>query len=158
MVAATGHSWNTPTYTWSEDYSSVTATRTCKNGNHPETESVTTSRKLVKAPTEKEAGSYQMISSAFENTAFEIQTQTDLSIPALASMSVLTLPSNLKTIETGAFEGIAAEAIIIPDGCTAIASKAFINCKNLLYVRIPEGITIPDDAFDGCPNVMIDQK
>ena len=70
----------------------------------------------------------------------------------------LAPPSHLKTIETGALEGIAAEAIIIPDGCTAIASKAFINCKNLLYVRIPAGITIPDDAFDGCPNVMIDQK
>ena len=35
VVPALGHSWNTPTYTWSADNSKVTATRTCAhNASH----------------------------------------------------------------------------------------------------------------------------
>ena len=158
IIPAAGHSWNAPTYVWAEDNLTVIATRTCKNGDHPETESVTASRELVTAPTDKEAGVYQIVSKTFENPAFEVQTKDNLSIPALETLNVLKLPAFLNTIETEAFEGIAAEVIIVPDGCTTIEPKAFINCKNLLYIRIPAGIEIPDDAFDGCPNVVIDQR
>ena len=112
----------------------------------------------MKAPTDNEAGSYQIVSSTFRNTAFEIQTKSDLIIPALEDMNVLKLPAFLKAIETEAFEGVAAEAIIIPDGCTTIESKAFINCKNLLYVQVPAGAEIPEDAFAECPKVIVDQK
>ena len=38
-LEAIGHEWGTPTYTWSDDYSSCTATRVCKNdSNHIESE------------------------------------------------------------------------------------------------------------------------
>ena len=72
-------------------------------------------------------------------------------------MNVPKLPSALKTIETEAFDGVLANAIIIPDECTTIEPRAFTNCKNLLYIRIPAGVEIPADAFVGSPNVAIDQ-
>ena len=158
VIPAKGHDWNASAYVWADDNLTVTAARICQNGDHMETESVAASRELVTAPTDKEAGTYQIVGKAFENPAFEIQSKTDLIIPALGNMNVLKLPAFLKTIETEAFEGIAAEAIIVSDRCTAIEPKAFINCKNLLYIRIPTGIEIPKDAFTGCPNVVIDQR
>ena len=37
-------------------------------------------------------------------------------------------------------------------------SKAFSNCRNLVYVYIPAGVTIlAPDAFAGCPNVIIER-
>jgi hypothetical protein len=76
----------------------------------------------------------------------------------LENLRVLKLPASLKAIEKEAFEGIAAEAIMIPETCTAIKPRAFVNCQNLLYVRIPAGVEIPTDAFTGCPHVVIDQR
>lgn len=71
----TGHSYDTPTYTWSEDNSTVTATRTCKNdANHVETETVNTTS-AVKTPatcTEKGTTTY---TATFTNTAFTTQTK-----------------------------------------------------------------------------------
>lgn len=78
-------------------------------------------------------------------------------IPALKDMSVIRLPSMLEAIEEEAFEGLACEAIIVPNGCTSIGSHAFRNCKNLKYIRIPAGVEIASDAFEGCENVVIDR-
>ena len=159
IIPAAGHDWSEPNYEWSVDNTQVVATRICAhNAAHKETETVDTVRELVTAPTDEEAGVYQIVSKEFENTAFTTQRKENLVIGALNSLNVLKLPAFLKTIETEAFENIAAEAIIIPNECTTIEPKAFINCKNLLYIRIPAGIEIPDDAFDGCPNVVIDQR
>ena len=57
-------------------------------------------------------------------------------------------------LETEAFDGITAEAVIISDGCTTIESGAFVNCANLIYVRIPAGTEVAEDAFEGCPGMM----
>ena len=155
-IPALGHEWGTPKYVWNDDNSEVTATRVCAHDSkHEETEVVGTRKELITAPTEKEAGAYQISTKTFANPAFEVQTIADLPIPALATMSVLKLPASVKTIETEAFEDIAAEAIILPDGCTTIEPKAFVNCKHLLYIRIPAGVEIPDDAFAGCPKVVV---
>ena len=60
----------------------------------------------------------------------------------------MKLPSELTGIEDEAFFGSACEAVIIPDGCESIGSKAFANCPGLLYVRIPASVThIDGDAF-----------
>ena len=70
----------------------------------------------------------------------------------------LALPADLQIIEKEAFAGAAFEAVIIPDGCTSIGSRAFANCPNLVYVRIPASVTsIADDAFEGCGQVVIDR-
>ena len=53
---------------------------------------------------------------------------------------------------------LACQAVIIPDGCTSIGSRAFADCKNLLYVRIPASVTyIAGDAFEGCEQAVIDR-
>ena len=63
-------------------------------------------------------------------------------------MSVLKFPAFVKTI--------AAEAILIPDRCTAVESKAFLNCKHLPCVALPISVEIPGDAFMDCPHAAAD--
>ena len=72
--------------------------------------------------------------------------------------SVLTLPANLTAIEAEAFMGdTAIEAVIVPEGCGAIGAKAFAGCVNLVYVKVPAGTSVADDAFEGCGNVTIER-
>ena len=79
-------------------------------------------------------------------------------IPAINDLSLLRLPSMLKEIDSEAFMCSAVEGVIIPEGCTAIGSKAFADCPNLVYIRIPASITsIADDAFEGSDFVRIDR-
>ena len=74
-IDALDHEWRIPTYVWSEDNTSVTATRVCnRDASHIETETVTAD------PTTKEAtcgakGEITYISAAFENKAFTVQTK-----------------------------------------------------------------------------------
>ena len=157
-ISAPGHDWCIPSYNWTTDNSEVTAVRICQNNDsHIETETVSAKRDLIKAPTMEEDGCFVIISSEFKNPAFEVQTKDILSIPALNKLNVLELPASLTTVETEAFVGIAAEAIIIPESCATIESEAFMNCTDLIYVRIPAGTNVAENAFIGCPKVVIDK-
>ena len=72
-----GHDWNEPTYVWSDDNSTVTATRICKNDSeHVETETVNTTSTVTTQSTCTVAGKILYTSAAFENDAFEIQSKT----------------------------------------------------------------------------------
>ncbi len=83
---------------------------------------------------------------------------SELVTPNTIYTKTLKLPSSLTAIGDEAFMGSLCEAIIIPDGCTAIGSKAFANCKNLVYVRVPNSVkSIAADAFAGCGDVIIDR-
>lgn len=62
---------------------------------------------------------------------------------------VLILPEALKEIDAEAFRGIAAEEIILPDGCTQIEEGAFADCRDLKYIAIPEGFELPDGVMAG---------
>lgn len=62
---------------------------------------------------------------------------------------VITLPASVKRIEEYAFNGIDAEAIIVPAGCEYIGDRAFANCPNLVYVSYPESATLAGDPFAG---------
>ena len=97
------------------------------------------------------------LSGKFTNSSFK-QQMIKRRIPALSEMNTLFLPVELQAIESEAFDGISAEAIIIPEGCTTIEPNAFTNCKKLFYVRVPTGIEIPSDAFEGSSNIVIDQQ
>ena len=80
-INALSHSWGEPTYTWSDDYSSVTAARVCANdATHKETETVAATYEVTKPATLTEAGVGTWTSAAFENDAFEVQKK-DVAIP-----------------------------------------------------------------------------
>ncbi len=77
------HDWGTPTYTWTADYSKVTATRVCKtDSTHKETETVTTTSKVT-TPATCEAKGKTTYTAIFTNTAFAKQTKAVENIPAL---------------------------------------------------------------------------
>ena len=75
VIPATGHDWNEPTYEWAADYSTVTATRTCKTDvSHVETETVNTA--AVTTGGDCETGGQTVYTATFNNPAFETQTLT----------------------------------------------------------------------------------
>lgn len=81
-IPATGHDWGEPTYTWSEDHSSVTARRVCGNDpDHVEKEMVVAKSVGSEDATCTEAGWEKLESAEFENEAFAKQELT-VTIPA----------------------------------------------------------------------------
>jgi len=73
-----------------------------------------------------------------------------------ANKAVLILPAWLTTIEEEAFAGVAARKIVVPAGVTTIEARAFANCRNLVQIELPEGITsFAENAFDGCGQVTV---
>ena len=65
-----------PTYVFSEDDKKVTATRICKTDeSHVETETVSTTSTIIKAPTCMEKGIERITSDTFKNPAFTVQTK-----------------------------------------------------------------------------------
>lgn len=154
---ALGHDWNKCIYTWAEDNSTVTATKICsRNKTHTDTETVNAHRIVTLSPTQSDNGRYKWVSDGFVDSVFEAQEHEGGAIPALEDMNVIMLPASLTRIDSEAFAGISAEAIVVPEGCTIIEPKAFMNCKNLLYIRIPTNVDFPNDAVVECPNVVID--
>ena len=83
MVPALGHDWDDPTYEWSADNTSVTATRVCKrDASHTETETVETASEVT-APSTCEGKGTTKYTAAFENPAFATQTKEVQDIEAL---------------------------------------------------------------------------
>ena len=81
VLSAIGHEWGTPAYTWSDDYSSCTATRVCKNdSNHIESETADSAYTELMPATCDEDGS-AVYDAAFENEAFEVQSH-EVTLPA----------------------------------------------------------------------------
>lgn len=84
------------------------------------------------------------------------QIYEPIPIPPLNELSILYLPEDIEAIEAEAFSNTDCEAVIIPEGCITIGEKAFADCKNLLYLRLPSSIeTVAEDAFDGCDNATV---
>jgi hypothetical protein len=79
---ASGHAWGTPTYTWAEDNSSVTATRICGNdGSHVETVTVNTTS-AVTTPATCEGKGKTTYTATF-TTPFATQTKVVENVDAL---------------------------------------------------------------------------
>ena len=156
-VEPLGHDWGEPVYTWSEDNSLLTAAHTCKHDeNHTETETVEVYG-VITPPTEDAPGNALYTPAPFSDKSFAGES-IEFYIPALKKMKVLRLPEMLKSIEEGAFENLACEAVLIPNSCARIGKGAFRNCRKLKYIRVPEGIVIEEDAFKDCGNVIIDRN
>lgn len=70
------HTFDDPTYVFSEDDKKVTATRICKTDeSHVETETVSTTSTIIKEPTCMEKGIERITSDTFKNPAFTVQTK-----------------------------------------------------------------------------------
>ena len=75
-VTVTSHSWGAPTYTWSDDHTTCTATHSCTCCDVPVTEEETVEASFVTTPpTETEKGS-TVYTAVFTNSGFETQTYT----------------------------------------------------------------------------------
>ncbi len=76
------HTWGSPTYTWTSDYSSCTAERVCSGDtSHKETETANSTYVVVTEPTEESEG-LGRYTATFTNTAFTTQTH-DIDIDKL---------------------------------------------------------------------------
>ena len=77
----------------------------------------------------------------------------------LTTMDTLYLPQQLSVIKADAFKGGDFEAVVIPDSCTRIGSKAFAECENLRYVEMPASLTdIAADAFEMQNGIQIERR
>lgn len=79
-------------------------------------------------------------------------TSAALGTTSYVQPTTLVLPSGIKQVKAGAFTGVDAEMVIIPDNCTIIGDKAFANNPNLHYISLPANVeTIPESAVSGSP-------
>ncbi len=83
-IKATGHSWKSPTYTWSSDGKTCTAKRVCANDSaHVESESAAIASK-VKTPATCAVKGTTTYTATFKNTAFKTQTKNVQDIALVA--------------------------------------------------------------------------
>ena len=76
-VAKKGHKYAAPTYSWSADKSTCTASRICQNYNtQVDTEKATVTSAVTTQPTYEKTG-VRTYTAAFKNAAFSTQTQTE---------------------------------------------------------------------------------
>ena len=74
-VPALGHDWGAPAYVWTEDNTSVTATRICgRDESHTETETAEAAAEIT-TPATCEGMGKTTYTAVFGNTAFETQTK-----------------------------------------------------------------------------------
>lgn len=126
ITGAHVHTYLDPVWTWNDPDAgtaaaySVTATFTCAECQETLVLTAAVSCKLTDGLVVYEAA------VTLENT---IYTDTHA-----AEGSILILPADLTRIESEAFSGVAAQAVVIPAGVTEIADTAFANCDNLTTV------------------------
>ncbi|ONI46058.1 hypothetical protein AN641_02485 [Candidatus Epulonipiscioides gigas] len=64
-----------------------------------------------------------------------------------AELTTITLPDSITSIGMAAFFETKIEAIKVPDSVTSIGDMAFNNCKYLVEVILPAGITLGEEMF-----------
>ncbi len=101
VIKATSHSWKTPTYEWSEDGMTCTATRVCaNNSSHKETETVNSTSVVRIAATCTEMGTTRY-TAEFENTAFNSQSKDIQDIAAIGHSYVSEVSEPATCTEDG---------------------------------------------------------
>ena len=95
-IAAMGHNFGAPTYAWSEDGSTCTATAVCqRDANHKETEEATITNEETIAATCEEMGTTTYTAS-FTNSRFSKQTKDVVDIAAKGHTSAKAVAENYK--------------------------------------------------------------
>ena len=83
IIPALGHDYGEPTYSWSEDGSTCTATSVCKrDANHKEFENATITNAVTIAATCENKGT-TTYTAKFTNNRFSTQTKAVVDVPAL---------------------------------------------------------------------------
>ena len=163
-IAAIGHSWGEVTYTWTGDYASCTAVRTCARDNS-HTEAETAAATVTRTEPTAEAEGQVVYTATFVGEGFAVQTHTEV-----LKKTAPTVPPAY-TDRTGTYKisnGEAAYAkpvkstavVTIPDvivvngqkiKVTSIADKAFRNNRKLTTLKIGKNVRkIGKNAFRGC--------
>ena len=71
-------------------------------------------------------------------------------------MDTLTLPADLREIQTEAFAGSTAESVVFGGEVTAIGSRAFADNTSLKQIVIPaEDVTLEENCFADSEPVFI---
>ena len=74
----------------------------------------------------------------------------------VSAQSVLRIPAMMKQIGEEAFEGVAAQQVVIPAGTLSIGVRAFADCDSLLIAVIPASVNdIAENAFAGTDIAVI---
>ena len=131
-----GHTWNVPTYTWSEDYKVCTATRTCKiDDSHQETADCTVTSEFTKKATGTQKGEITYTAKVtFDETEY-----TDIKIVETTVADSEQLGNG--TITTGVIveEDVPKCSIV---GLTTSAAKDLLSSEELAEVESGKDILI----------------
>jgi len=94
------HNWGAPSYAWSTDNKTVTATRICKdNQNHKETETATVTAKVTKKASYTAKGQ-TTYTATFKNSAFKTQTKVLTNIAKLPKKAnTITVKAKKPTVK-----------------------------------------------------------
>lgn len=174
-IPAWGHDYEEPVYTWSDDMSTCTASRTCSTDGHVDTETVDVTSEVTTEATCETTG-VRTYTAEFANEAFAKQLKNE-TIDALGHTyvnGVCTVcgaadPNYIEpspasyfdtdgngTIKWLTSEGQKATEIVIPteingEQIIALREQAFNRSSYLESVTIPGTIkTISKSAFNGC--------
>lgn len=90
----------------------------------------------------------------FPGSVNEIKECAFSNCTSLSSVSFIG-ERNLK-IGAAAFSNTCINRLMLPQGCESISNAAFINCKKLKEVYVPDSVKdIKNNAFKGCPSVTL---
>ena len=134
-IPALGHEWGEATYTWSEDHTACTASRTClRESSHTETETAEADFTVITEPS-YEAPGVGRWTAEFENEAFTSQT-FDVELPQLTAPA--GLPGDVNC-----------------DGQVTMADLSALSAYMLGKADVtPQGLLNADVNGDGSVNAM----
>ncbi|MBP5184186.1 MAG: hypothetical protein J6113_03660, partial [Lachnospiraceae bacterium] len=159
---ALGHKWGTPVYTWSDDYSKVTATITCENDRtHTITETVSTTSRVTRAATYDTVGE-TTYTATFTNAAFTTQTKAVENIPQLDgtwnaptyswsadNSSVTATRTRVNNANDKETETIAATSNITAATCTAAGYAVYTaTFTNPAFTKQTKTVELPALGHD----------
>ena len=164
VLTKLGHAYGDPTYEWSDDNSSCTATVICGNDStHTIVETVQSKYDVIENPTE-EADGKGKYTATFENEKFVAQ-EKEVAIESLPTLSKLTFTRNgdgtysVKAKDSYATTGRIKIPSTYGEGeaegtVTSIEQRAFFGGDKITEAFIPSTIkTIGSDGFYRCENM-----
>lgn len=156
VIEAIGHNWGDPTYVWSEDYSSCTATAVCLNdATHIETETVNSTYEVVTEATMEKEGK-GVYTATFTNEDFELQTN-DVTLPKDTYATKPYLSSDGKTVTYGIYPqtNVNDESLVSAlNALTTPESNGWYLYNNDYYAKVSATPNNPIYVFDNGTTIV----